>query len=95
MKNNALDQLEEEFLAGDLYRLRMRECPVCGRLGLLFSVAKIPVDLAAPPGRRYRAGISIYCRNECNSMISHMDGFCPAWAENIEDWAIFSDDLLR
>ena len=27
-------------------------------------------------------------------MISHLDGFCPAWAEAIVDWEEFSDSLL-
>ncbi len=86
-------QLEDDFLHGRLDRLASRTCPVCGGGNLMFSVWKGAPDMQAPPGRRYQGSISIYCRADCNTMLTHLDGFIPAWAENIDDWEKFSDDL--
>ncbi len=88
-----LGVLENDFLAGRLDQLKGRECPVCGQKGVLMhSVYKELFNADAPPGRRYKSGISIYCLGACNSMISHLDGFCPAWAEGIEDWEKFTQE---
>lgn len=95
-KTERLETLENDFLKGDLGKLKRRACPVCGEKGTLsFSVAKRPENLLAVAGRRFSAGISIYCTGSCNQMISHLDGFCPAWAEHIEDWAAFSEECGR
>ena len=90
----SIDALENDFLAGKLEALKHRVCPVCGAQGALkYAVAKTSFEPAAEPGRRYQAGISIYCLGNCNSMIAHLDGFCPAWAEAVDDWEQFSAAL--
>jgi hypothetical protein len=91
--NSGIDALERDFLLGDLAKLRDRKCPVCQSENCLrFVVMKKSIGVGCP-GRRIRAGISIYCVGKCNSMVSHMDGFCPAWAEKISDWDGFSQLL--
>ena len=92
---DTLEQLEEDFLLGRIETLRWRACPTCGEFGLLFSVNRKSFNPHALPGRKYRSSINIWCRGTCNSMISHLDGFCPEWAENIDDWDEFSDKLVR
>lgn len=90
----AIAELEDDFLEGKLDTLFARKCPQCGQEGILYSVAKQLRDLTERAGRRYTTGISIYCRAECNTMLTHLDGYCPAWAEDVEDWQQFSDVLL-
>lgn len=89
----ALAALENDFLRGNLSLLKTRACPVCKTAGCLtYAVAKQP-PLPGPPGRRIKAGISICCTGPCNYMISLLDGFCPQWAEEIEDWEAFSQEM--
>ena len=91
-KVRKVEKIEKDFLNGDLESMRRNRCPQCdGKL--LYSVSKGMFDESAPAGRRRSCGISIYCLGECQYMISHMDGFCPAWGENIEDWEQFSESL--
>lgn len=94
LENNlGIDDLERDFLRGDLSKLKCRICPICqSQRCLRYSVAKQPPEVG-PPGRRIRAGISIYCEGTCNYMISHMEGFCPAWAEQISDWNSFTAQM--
>ncbi|MEO5928877.1 MAG: hypothetical protein ABIR47_02990 [Candidatus Kapaibacterium sp.] len=88
---NTIEKLEIDFISGNLHKPAHRRCPICRKAGLLFSISKQAIDINASPGRRYKAGITIYCRSECNTMIVHLDGYCPAWAEAIENWREFSD----
>jgi len=90
----AIDDVEIDFLNGNVDTLKYRKCPICGG-SLIFSIYKGKEQFAKPPGRRYQAGISIYCIGTCNTMLSHLDGFCPSWAEDIEDWDEFSENLYR
>ncbi|HSI84076.1 MAG TPA: hypothetical protein VK970_09860 [Candidatus Methylacidiphilales bacterium] len=93
---NTIESLEDDFLHGDLTLLAMRACPRCGEVGtILFSVCKSPATPDAVAGRRYKAGISIYCKGPCDYMLSHLAGFCPAWAEEVNDWAAFSQELAQ
>ena len=86
----SLDQIENDFFAGNISKLSHAECPFCSEKGrLIFSVAKSDAVPDNPPGYRYKIGVSIYCTH-CNAMLSHMDGRCPEWAERIEDWENFS-----
>jgi|HigsolmetaAR201D_1030396.scaffolds.fasta_scaffold05076_7 hypothetical protein len=92
--NNAIDKLEQDFFNGNIEALKGRHCPICnGRL--LFSVSKGTTNASAPRGRRIRCGVSIYCLGKCNTMLSHLDGFCPLWAEEINDWNQFSLKLYQ
>lgn len=84
--------LEDDFLAGKLDELKDRRCPRCGGR-YLYSVYKAVETVGQIPGRRFRCGISIYCIGVCNTMVSHLDGFCPAWAESVSDWSAFSNGL--
>jgi hypothetical protein len=87
-----LDKIVTDFLSGDMQRLRDHRCPKCGGR-LHFSVARRDGTVPDIPGRRYAAGISIYCVGACNYMLCHLDGFCPAWAESVSDWDAFSERL--
>ncbi len=89
-----IDKVKDDFLSGNMDDLRNRICPYCNQIGLLFTVSKALTDAQAVAGRRYRAGMNIYCRAQCNTLIAHMDGYCPAWAEEINDWQEFSDGLI-
>ena len=91
---NEIDALEQDFLTGRIEALRGRPCPVYGG-HLLYTVAKGEVIPGAPTGRRYRCGMSIYCLGSCNTMLTHLDGFCPSWAEDISDWREFSMKLYE
>jgi hypothetical protein len=87
-----VEEVEDAFLAGDTEALRRAACPICeGRL--FYTVAKGEVLTHATPGRRVRCGISIYCRGRCGIMLSHLDGYCPEWAESVDDWGEFSAAL--
>lgn len=88
-----LDMIEKDFLRGDLERLRSHRCPGCGGT-LAYSIYKGDYSPDAPPGRRYRSGMTISCASE-RRMLSHFDGFCPAWAEDVEDWAAFSRNIAN
>ena len=92
MTMDDIERIENEFLSGNLAALRNQRCPTCGGY-LLYSVYKGTEVSNAPPGRRFRCGISIYCLGNCNRMKSHLDGYCPAWAEGISDWEEFSTTL--
>lgn len=87
-----LEQIENDFLHGNFAGMRTNRCPKCGGL-LFYSVSEGSFDESAPPGRRRSCGMSIYCGGECKYMLSHLDGFCPAWGEDISDWKAFSVSL--
>lgn len=55
-----VEELENDFLSGDLARLNQRACPICGaRHVLRYCVHKSLKNPTAEPGRRYQAGIAI------------------------------------
>lgn len=87
-----IDEIERAFIAGDISKLKESRCPYCGS-HLSFSIYKGEYFPENVPGRRYRCGISIGCLGENGRMISHCDGFCPAWAEDISDWVSFSQAI--
>ena len=89
-----IDEIEDTFLAGNLKMLKGLRCPNCEGF-LSFSIALGAENPRQPLGRRFRCGINIYCVGDCQTMISHMDGFCPAWAETISDWDSFSTKLYE
>ena len=90
---DGIEKVENDFLRGKLAELAARQCPRCRNIGSLqFSISKHSMCGEATPGRRYKAGITIWCLS-CKSMLSHLDGFCPAWAENVTDWDGFSKEL--
>lgn len=92
---NRIDQIEDAFVAGDLQVLRELRCPFCAG-ALSYSIVKhLPPLSGAPPGRRYRAGYFIFCRGQCERLLSHFDGLCPEWAEEIEDWDMFRRQLTE
>lgn len=91
---SSLEQIENDFLQGNSPGMRRNRCPECGGT-LFYSVSEGSVDDSAPPGRRRSCGISIYCSGDCHYMLSHLDGFCPAWAEDISDWDAFSASLYE
>ena len=92
----ALSRLEDDFLTGNIAALQGRGCPRCGAR-LLYSVSVAADEYASPAALtgQVKAGISIYCLGRCNTLLSHLDGFCPAWAERIADWDAFSASLYR
>jgi hypothetical protein len=91
---SSIDALEIDFLAGKPDQLKNRRCPLCnGRL--FFSIAHHNSIPDAPSGRRIRCGVNIYCLGNCNTMLSHLDGFCPSWAEEISDWKAYSSSLYE
>jgi hypothetical protein len=94
MDNKYIDEIENSFLKGDVEDLKKQRCPFCVG-ALFFSVSKVSESRQAEPGRRWKSGISIYCDGQCKKLLSHMDGFCPSWAEDIEDWERFSADLYQ
>jgi hypothetical protein len=91
---SSLEEIENDFLHGNFAGMRSNRCPRCGGT-LFYSVSRGSFDELAPPGRRRSCGISIYCSGNCNYMLSHLDGFCPAWAEDITDWKSFSAHLYE
>lgn len=90
---SSLEQIENDFLHGNFSAMRSHRCPTCGGT-LFYTISEGSLDESAPPGRRRSCGIFIYCSGTCNYMLSHMDGFCPAWAEDITDWEAFSASLI-
>ncbi len=91
--NKLIELIEDNFLEGNIAELKNKLCPICEKGKLKFYIAKVQDTGKGEPGRRYKSGITIYCIGKCDSMISHLDGFCPAWAENIEDWDKFNREL--
>ena len=89
---NTLDEIENTFFEGPPDRLSALRCPDCGDR-LMYSMWRGERDSTAPAGRRYRCGVSIYCNGSCINVKSRLDGFCPGWAESIEDWEAFSKNL--
>jgi len=88
----AIDVLENDFLSGHLDKLKRRPCPVCSQdSSLLYSVTTELKE--SDPEKKNKVSISIYCTGPCNNMISHMDGYCPSWAEGISDWDHFSKQI--
>lgn len=87
----ALREIEFYFGAGCLDKLSQLRCPTCQGF-LYFSVAK---GERRPENGRLECGISIYCAGFCDRMLSHIDGYCPVWAENIDDWDDFSQKLYE
>ena len=91
---SSLEQIENDFLHGNFDGMRSNRCPKCGG-PLFYSVSPGSVDVSASPGRRRSCGMSIYCSGDCHYMLSHLDGFCSAWAEEISDWEAFSASLYE
>jgi hypothetical protein len=87
-----IDQIENDFVRGDIEAMKRHRCPRCGGR-LLYSMSRGWIDARAPPGKRMVCGSSIYCVGECQYMLAHSDGFCPSWAEDIWDWDAFSASL--
>jgi hypothetical protein len=87
-----MNEIETLFLEGNIKALKNVKCSDCEG-NILFSVYKDKKILDAPKGRRIKSGISIYCIGKCNTMKSHLDGYCPFWAEEIDDWVAFSNNL--
>jgi hypothetical protein len=93
---DTIDQIENDFLEGDLSRLRNRRCPKCGGK-LSYSISDNRELIFDPRSGllRRRCGISIYCVDDCHIMVSHLDGVCPIWALKINDWDTFSRRLYE
>ena len=87
-----IDRIETLFINGDIGKLKMERCPLCnGQMD--FVINKNEFITNAPIGRQYKCGITIYCLGKCGIMLSHLDGYCPGWAEEIKDWKEFSLNL--
>jgi len=90
-----IDAITGAFFEGKVDQLKHRYCPICNGGKLLFKVSKHVSDLEATPGRRYKANVYIYCDGVCDAMISYTNGYCPGWAEEIDDWERFSAELYE
>jgi hypothetical protein len=88
-----ISETEILFFEGKVENLKNRFCPKCNGK-ILYSMGTRPIDLSRPPGSRLKGSLSIYCVGLCQTMLSHLDGYCPAWAENITDWEDFSSRLF-
>ncbi len=89
----SIELIEDIFLQGNIEQLKNMRCPICMRGKLKFYIRKFEDTGSCKLGRRYKSGITIYCAGECNTMLSHLDGFCPSWAECIENWDDFNIKL--
>lgn len=89
-----MDKVENLFLEGQLDELRGCCCPKCAG-PLYFAISPLISSGKQEPGRRFKCGITIWCRGDCDAMVSHLDGFCPEWAEGITDWDLFNKKLGR
>lgn len=90
--SSRIEEIDHFFWAGNVSALKGQFCPSCNSR-LLYSIYRGPLIPGRPPGGRHKCGISIYCLGKCSMMLSHSDGYLPIWAEAIEDWDQFNNEL--